>query len=836
MTTLSFDVTVSTEDSQDTATVFQEFVDDVDISDTNFESIISQDWDDIALDDGLVYEEYGSYYARIFPRPGASSGSILESRVENIQFSPEINAAVPLTIDVEPNDAIKSQDYLSGIIDVFVNGEPLFSGEIVKITTLEKDDDFYTIKAKPPGQKLNEESIELTTDNYIVSDFVAKTVDRFNSYDDEHFELVNTDSEIVGSGVSVDGKRVRRSTQDGSELRYTDVGPSASEIDKIYFKLGAELSSYNVTATIETSNSSYSESYTDIAEGAFGEWVELVPDDSLNGEPYDIVFTMDSGTFVYDWISITDQTLQRDVEVEGGSTEQNFSDDSEVAQEASSSSQFETITSNNLTDTLPIDISFGSIDFLQTAYYGTDIDELLFDGPIFFESFANYSANRRSDAGEGYAPENEGDEVAFSFSLDYTMPAGEWGVMMRYGDPNEDLKVREAVIEVDGQEVESFVDGFGTVDGLSWLTTVGSQTDFDLEEGGHRVTFRIISEGEDDASTYDALPIDILGVYDQRFNYTFDNEVDDNYNLEGPEKYPLQESEASALEINQIASPEVIGEAGIDVSCNDPNGIKELGLSFDGGLNFFSDSNTESIRFENPESTASIIGRLSFSGFSPNGEQQQTPKFGYEGQSVSSYELSILTLDVELLFQRDVSGNRLSVISDICDEFGTSFRWEGNNCRILTGEADITDVDLRKEQVESVVDIEDVYASARVIGKDVDSGVIEADNAPDYVSRTKQINDPSVTTEQDAKRKATAFLEENSQIYFEANISTLPTRAPIGQALPGNIFSHGKDSVIRRVRYSKRNTTILCDREKDLRKEILDLDRNVESTNRRDTL
>jgi hypothetical protein len=783
-----------------------------------FESVISQDWDDIAIDDGLINEEYGSYLARVYPREGTSS-TVIESQVDSIGYSPEVNAAVPITVDVEPRDRLKGTDYLSGIVDVFVNSQPLFSGEIVRIESNDKEDEFYTIKAKSPGQKLDSDTIDTTTDNNILSDFIAKTIDKYNEFDDEHFNLTDTSQENL-SNIQKRGKNTRVATSDGATAEYTFVGDDASLIEKIYAKISSPSNS-SVDITVETVSGSYQETFFDLNESRFGQWVSIEPS-NLPSESYSVTFTLDNDSVLFDWISLTEQVVQREVRPE--TAEKRL--ENEVVQTASQDSEFSNIISDDIEDNNNLKVDSNSLNFLQTAFYGVDSDEMIREtvadtSGMFFEEASNYTANNRNDSGEGYQPEINGESVYYPFFTEYKMPAGEWKVMLRFGDPDEALKVRQASITVDGQEVESFVDGFETIASINWTEAPG---DFDLDSGSHEVRFEITNDGEDDPSTYDPIPIDIIGVYDDRFSYNFDNQVDSNFNLDGPEKFPTNSSSASTVQTNEIIFSDVVTEGTSSLSANDAAGIDEIGISFDSGISYFTNSNSTSIFAENADTTASVRSRFRLKGFSPNGEQNKTPKFGYAGQSISSYDLSIDTVDVEILFNKQFSENRLSVITGIADNSTVDFRWEGNRCVIIT-DKELSDVNLRKESVDSITDIEDVYSSVEVVGDGVTSGIVEADNAPSYIDNHKRIEDSEISIKQDALRRARSFLENNSTIDFEGTIETLPTRAPVGDKVNGSTFNHGQDSVISRVRYSKRNSTIECDRQKDLRKEILKLDR-----------
>jgi len=770
-----------------------------------FESVISQDWDDIAIDDGLVNEKYGSYLARLYPREGTPS-SVIESKVDSISYSPEVNAAIPMTLDVEPRPELEGQDFLSGIVDVFVDAEPLFSGEIVRIETNEKTDDFYSVKAKPPGQKLNESTIDITTEDFIVSDFMAKIIDKHNDFHDEHFNLLNTGSENL-SNITTD-RRIRIADNDNASAEYTNVGPEAEGV-LIYSKLKTPDQSSEVTVTVDSSGGTDSTTFSDLTEGTRGTWVSFEPD-GLSGS-YDITFDLDSDCILYDWTAVLDPVLLRDVDPV-------VSETSLQDETIYNVTNFQEENETEIADNDPIDITENYVRLEQASFTG-EVD----DGNLIQDSIWS--------GGEAQLYPNPGGFFEFSFFVPYPVPIENAVVAFR---GSNDSTIRGDI----GFDGETIYQDTSPVSGNTgwrfWSLENRLNSEPDVIFGAHTISFDVNAGGLDSGET--GLIIDLVNFHDSRYyfeDFDFDNTVDENGYLENPKDYPQNFID---ITLPTVSSGENILSATATVDESTVGEVSRLGVSVNNGQDYTTFGDTNSVTVEPKSISGSVKPQFRLGPSSPSGRREATPSLGYDSQEVTDVEISVDTEDINLIFSTNFSGNRLEVLSNLADKYNNLFRWEGNQAKIFKQGTRKTDVNLRKEDIDSVQDIEDIYASVEVIGLNgVTSGVIEAENAPDYIDKHKEIRDADIETKNDATQRARSFLEENSTIDFEGQISTLPTRAPVGEMIDGSLFSHGQDSIINKVRYSKRSSNIDCTRQKDLRKEILSIDRDVQSSQTRDT-
>jgi len=786
----------------------------------NYNSIIDQDWDELALDDGTIVDEFGTYSATIYPRDGTGADT-LESQVEGISYSPEVNAAKSISVDVEPLSALEGTDYLGGIVDVFVNNQPIFSGKIYTIDTSFEEGTFYTLEAEPPAKELRNETINETTDNYLLSDYCAKTIDRFNDFDGEHFNHIDTADESL-IDINKLG-RGREATSNSATATYSNVGSDASNIDILYVKL---LVDGSVDVTIDTVNFSYSETFTS-SSGTYGDWFKIEPS-GLDAEQYDIQYSLETGSVLYDWISITSSEITRTLEPGVVETARI----NETVQEASTNAEWQDIV--NISSTDPYKIENNKLVPLQTAF--------VFEGEDSKAPFIAEDSNTEYSEGfaHGFQIPSWGDKLEYIFTPEYDIE--NYDIYIRENlvdDGDGDVIVPNITLNVNGSQTGLTIDGssFLPTNGPSWRKIWFNDNNFSTLTSGQftRVTFEVQAAN---LSDYDEWWFDVVAIVDSRYyndgQNNFDNIVnqDDGY-LDEPYEYP-QDSPA-IIDFNEINVGEDVETAYLNVNAVNSSGVDTLGVSFDSGTTFKKGNNTESIAKNNGTLTSSVIGRIGTRGWEENGARNQTPRLGYTAREIDLYELQVDTNDIEILFDSDPSGNRLKVLTDIIDNSRLYYRVEGSDIRLFRRGDKKTNIDLRKENVTSSVSIDGVYSSCEVIGDGVTSGVIGASDPVPYVDRHKEIRDPNIKNKDDATRRARSFLEEHSGIEYQGNISTLPTLAPLGEKINGSIFSHGKDSFIESVRYGKRRTTIDVGRTKELQTELLDLDRGVDSSRTRGT-
>lgn len=214
----------------------------------------------------------------------------------------------------------------------------------------------------------------------------------------------------------------------------------------------------------------------------------------------------------------------------------------------------------------------------------------------------------------------------------------------------------------------------------------------------------------------------------------------------------------------------------------------------------------------------------------------QSPTRGYKSMELVDFDVYFDFNDLEIIFDESFGDNRLSEMNSLASDSSVLFRWEGDLVRIFHQGQKKTDINLRSETIKSSVNIEDVYNSCEVVGvHNVRSGIIESEEAPDFVDEHMQIRSEDVTTKEDAVNRARRFLENHGTVKYKGKINTAPTFAPVGEVVDGSLFNHGQDMIIRNVRYSKSGTTINFGFEKNITGQILSLSSDSSSTKGRAT-
>lgn len=225
--------------------------------------------------------------------------------------------------------------------------------------------------------------------------------------------------------------------------------------------------------------------------------------------------------------------------------------------------------------------------------------------------------------GEGAAFLSESDSSGgHSFETDYTIPAGE-GVFAARGEiPGSTMDLE---VTIDGQTV---TDSFSPSGSLDWSTAT---IDFDLEPGSHTLDI----DGYDAPLDDTEVVLDVVGVVDDRYDYSWDNEVhEDGGSLDGPEPYP----DVVRLLLDEIATPLSIVAAYLNVTTDDGEGI-ELSIGEDGSDDWDTVTETLSHDLEYDELSATLLARVGLGRKEDLEPRDETPRLGYEARALESIEV-----------------------------------------------------------------------------------------------------------------------------------------------------------------------------------------------------
>lgn len=112
-----------------------------------------------------------------------------------------------------------------------------------------------------------------------------------------------------------------------------------------------------------------------------------------------------------------------------------------------------------------------------------------------------------------------------------------------------------------------------------------------------------------------SLDVDVVCRYDGRFDYTFDNELNEpNGYLDGPEEY-LDAQAASRVAFAEASADNNITRGYVEIDST----VAELGLSFDGGETWSSETDVASIETSNDFPTSTVQGRVGLERTAPDG-------------------------------------------------------------------------------------------------------------------------------------------------------------------------------------------------------------------------
>ena len=334
--------------------------------------------------------------------------------------------------------------------------------------------------------------------------------------------------------------------------------------------------------------------------------------------------------------------------------------DTQLIQDASERSEFEQII--DIQDTEPLAIEDFSVQLLQSAYTRNTGDFTTNDGTLTTDT-------------------NATDETAIELTTDGIV---EWPITTQYDIPVGDSTEAYIAIRVRAGGPDP-IQVFPSFDGDA-IPTVQTYpgTDYEwilneIEElyGGDAVTAgnHTIGVRTDDigSSTTDPIYVDRVVLYDDRFDYNFDNVTDANNQLEGPELFP----DEFLKDLNTADTQQPVSEASVDTVWSDTSNNQRIDLSNDGtNYTFISNSETGSVTFSTSE--FDVDSRINFSRH--GSRTNDTPTQGFQGQELFVWQLfsnpeSISTdeigvLKVQAILSRSKATNQTFSEAGLVDSAG----------------------------------------------------------------------------------------------------------------------------------------------------------------------
>lgn len=789
---------------------------------------IEGQWHDEALGPGPQLIGPNEYLLTI-EKTGETTRQVVP---ETVRYSPQVNTAKKIRMEVKSEPFLEGTTYLGGTAKVDVNGNRLFEGKIEDIQTNQQKDENYEITARSPGLKLNGHTVDERFNNIDVFDAIAQIVDEYNDTDNKHADMRGTVDESLSGLEVVTGDALRASGSSGTAT-YSNVGVDASNIDLVRCKLYTP-GTDDITVDISTASNTYQETFSTADKNQYGEWVVVDPGTTFDGDTasYDIQFTLNGEAILWNWISLTSSELTRVVDPPDVS----LSSTDKEAVSASLDADFQEIITIDPGE--PLAVQNDRIELLQTSWF--------FEG----EGSSTFgSAERDDDAYSGEISQararvlggtigTTGDILTYTFTPDYDLAAENIGISFRNdwddsdGSGTAGDNLPEVEVRLDGTIVEKFADGFSVEDtNLRWFDlfspsppdlTAGTQSTLEIEQTA-------------DTGDYDEWIFDCVVVYDNRYNYDFDNVVTTGSThtyLDGPEPYP----DAHTKEMDQQIVDENIIALSIDSTFDDISNNQAIATSVNSGQTWQEASNTETIDNSYPYNIGVTADTRFTVGRYTSGTLETSPATGNEGQKIIDWTVRFDANNLDIIFDERIGDNRLGAISNIADDSTAFYRFDGSECQIFQRGVRTTNPDLRKEKIKSGVNIEEVYKTCEVIGlHNVRSGTITSESAPSYVTEHKEIRDRKVETEEDAVNRAKQFLRKNGDVRFTGTIRTLPTLAPLGEEMDGSHFNHSQSMFIKSVRYSKRTATITLGFDKNVNGQLVNISQSGYTSEEKDT-
>jgi hypothetical protein len=304
-------------------------------------------------------------------------------------------------------------------------------------------------------------------------------------------------------------------------------------------------------------------------------------------------------------------------------------------QQADTSTEWQNITS--LQSDEPLYIESGQLKLAQAAFFFEAEVNGGGGGGTVSDSLASESEAESLFVGEEFDSNgnliSDGHELNFTANLDYTIPQDNVAVAFRFRNPNDP----------DGDGTFEGATGEVLVDGTSFGTAFGDNFNDDYDwnketsysggdiSGSTTVTINVQNDAPSGARTN----MDAVVLYDDRFTYTFDNTVDADNHLSGPELYPDKQDTRLDNATSQVNSKEVF----VTTSWNDVSNNQEIRVGKKGDVNPVVQTNTQT--FTNTFTDFASAWFVEFQLSRYGSRDTASPTSGFKGQSIDSHAFEI---------------------------------------------------------------------------------------------------------------------------------------------------------------------------------------------------
>lgn len=770
------------------------------------------EWSAEAIDNSEAVVDARPYIAKATTDDGITA----VFRPLSLNYSPAINSAKNASFEVEPEEWWEDSRFRGADVIIMSRGNLIYSGIIEKID-YEQPAESYSIDTRSEGKKLRDESIDITENRQLVSNSLARVIDEYNDVDGGFDRLRKTDQETLTQTTSnIENSIVVADGNTSGSVTYTNVGREAVNVSVIYARVYAP--GNGVVAKIDDGETVYSETL-EYDDTEFGSWFSIKPD-GLADTYYDVTFELnDSEAKVHDWRAIKNIDIWRDI--------QNCS-----CRDAGYEDTLYTYNSDS-NDGIPEGNPSMRVTETTDGYQARQ--KCLWN---VIDSSSDGAQSVSGNATHGHAITTADENYRYLPAFDksgVSLPAWEvWARVALHNDNGSGTCGYEIEFVSTNERISGDIDT-STLDEdtYEWVKLADYTQNRDIHydfaytgNGNDRPGIKGTDTGDDDVWFSDFVVI-IGEDADVNYEYEFAEELT-NGHLNSPQLYDsgyvqfeevdvpnnILRAEATATISNQT---DVQGDWGV-VQTTEPN-------SWD----FDELPNSDTSRNLIVASEQNHISRVYLEGA---GERDTaTPRLGYKSQEVTEITVDAIHSDMYVIYDKDIQDNILSAANGLVSDTRYLFRFEGDTLVAFPWRARMTDKDVISDSITSSQSIEDVYASAEVIGADgVTSGRIEAKNPPEGVNRHKELRDETVTNRSQAISQCKEFLRENSIIQYSGSLDTYATFVPLGEEMPGHYFKHGEPMTIESVSYGMDSSSVTLGDEDDIAQELIGLNTSLGST------
>lgn len=336
----------------------------------------------------------------------------------------------------------------------------------------------------------------------------------------------------------------------------------------------------------------------------------------------------------------------------------NIIDQDKVVQDADTTSELQTVHSPPAN--VPV-VSKNGTTVLATTCFTREAEDYTRRSGAGLIGRTGFSGG--GSPGAGLELNSLGDYAEYDITLDYAMPASAVRAAFRHYSSSDNPEI---TVSIDGTALYTYPAGVGP-GAISFSQNNGSWSGGDLAAGTHTIRF------ENTASNTGTFELDVVATpYDNRYTYNFDNSIDANGYLSGPETKPSGVTFESVMHDDTYN----ITAATLTTTISDVSGKQSLQLSNDQGANWYpsdgTETNTQSIDITDfPTVGTDIKARVTLDRY--GSRTDATPTQGFLGQAIDTWTLDVTTNSLGVIDDRTYTGNHFENLKSICDDAGVVF-------------------------------------------------------------------------------------------------------------------------------------------------------------------